>query len=1420
MDHNAPNYDHTFQLYYNSIHYGGGGGPQELQDPQLADMGGMYFSDASAVIYPPVAYGNEGIMDDSGFYMHQQQQSWDPHAPQHHARRHGAAPPILQPHNPTATTTAPLKATAPGSFYLMGELEPRIFGYPVSALAYDSAYSAMYIASTTQTMSSTRWRSHRASMLVTHSTLDGMLYSSVAGHPEASPSTLAATYQCMYGISKTVPLPPSRQHVPSHAYRPPYGSSSVETASTLLNTNTTRGGAEIQQGHIGINSLLPLKGYVASISPSAVRIHSHGGLQLHDHDLEGMICGTIHPHSNQDIPTHISVGGIPLGDSSPNKRNKHEVHCMDIWQGLRVVSSRAFKDSYSSSQQPQPQEMGVTAMGTSQERGCVVAGCSDGYIRVLDGSLREIASIKSHSGGVSSVAVSDDGHLIATTGYGSRMASKGTSFLYAFPDPTVFIYDIRYLGRGGVPHPFAGLRGAPQFLSFLPDIDRLASNRLLVGSGQAGGGLQILTPFEAQNETSTSFLLLPLDQGEAISAIVRSEGDMAFGTTSGRVLQYRMAGYDTSSGTKSAMSSSSPTRGVFVPGSGKTSNRNNLLQSNRPATSSLTSHRKTEKLPLEMPSFLPPIPALSLDPILLQGNDPNLRNGPTDKIKALFTTYILQANPTVTFIGNTPEEAMSTFGPIGERPIVATSRRTVATRFINEATASDGDYGVTVPTSKLEVDLLARHEPVPRKYNSKMPLEVILNPNKLLHTPSLSSLCYEDGLNRRTQKKGKRGIGMVRVCSLCSIVYHRLLPRSLLQLSLTRICFCKSGGGDLQEQEVPNRYRLQLRPTYKSSGAFDPGEYNNSGLYPGWDYAPTMPNAFAPPVLLLLYFVPEVRNAILAAQCNEKLFSTRLYEKALSPELGFVFHQIECLSRYGLMYPSKPNCSESLKPRMGAFVPSNFLTALSTMPEAEQLQILDESPAAVDLPRRPEAFYRFLAYHLDKELSKNSDAKLMDSLLGIDFVSINQFITGSSPSAHSSTRALAVDLAYGNFVRGEEKSTIRFGEVLQHALCRETRLRAWSQKSKAYETIVQRKIATSLPKLLTLACSCAGRKEEDGLWVWRTDDGVGHWLPEVVEVEIEANGNIVVRELQCNMEDGTETWTVFGGKATLPESISTIVASSSSASTRKYQYRLDAVLSFVQDELGDKPASGEVGEHVGHHVLHARVPKQYKKRAMQWQQEEASKLASTTPDPAKLVLTANTDPEVFRKRAGSISSQIAAVEEEKEDSSQDWVLFNGFVVSKTHVEDAKAFHVAFKEPCLVLYRAVEDNDKQAKKPDVVCKIPLQVMNARSLAGSSSNNNKTPATFTSDTAFEEGTLLAFDAEFVSVQDEEAILTETGSKITLRETRHALARISVLECKKRTVVVDDHVLPRERVVDFLVRVPLLRSRIKEINIIVSS
>jgi hypothetical protein len=716
FNNNNPGYEYepSGQGYYNAGYYGEGG-PQSMYEGGGGEQ--AYYQEGGAGVYAP-GYGAEAT-DPS--YQNQQ-----------YGYSQGAAWNQQPQGSNEWSPEVAAKPTKPGSYYLHNEFAPQVFGFPVSALAFDPAYEAMYIASTTQSLSSTRWRSNRDSMLATHSTLDGSLYSSVAGHPEAASSTLQAVYECMYGIPKTVPMPPGRHHIPPHAYRPPFGSSEVETSMSSI-----MGG---KHGHIGINSMLPLGGYAASVSPAAVRLHAHGGLQVHDHEIEGMLSGTIHPHSDQGGATHISVGGIPCGGT---KFKENEIHCMDLWQGLRVVSSRSFKDRYT-------KKVAVTTMATSHDRGSIVAGCSDGYIRVLDGSLRELATIKSHKGGVSSLAISPDGNLIATTGYSSRaVKGKETSVLYALPDPTVLVYDIRYLGRGGISHPFAGVRGSPHHVAFVPDIENLASNRLVVGSGQSGGGLQIIVPFEAQNEKSTSFFLPQLEQSESISAMTQSEDDLALGTSAGRVLRYKLTGYS-----KTKHKSPSSNSGAFVPSGSNSPSRSSSFKGSRPA--------KKEKRPLETPPFVPPLPAVSMDPkLLLPGADPGMRNGADEKIKSLFAAYILQADPKLSTIGNSVEEAMSSFGSLAGNTIVPNGRRTVAANFINEAAPAEGDCILTIPTSKLELNLLSDHNPVSKRYRGKKVKETRPNPNKLLYNSKLSSICYEGGMKGRRKLKGHKSSGSV-----------------------------------------------------------------------------------------------------------------------------------------------------------------------------------------------------------------------------------------------------------------------------------------------------------------------------------------------------------------------------------------------------------------------------------------------------------------------------------------------------------------------------------------------------------------------------------------------------------------------------------------------------------------------------------
>jgi hypothetical protein len=447
---------------------------------------------------------------------------------------------------------------------------------PITCLAYDEMYDALYASVPSQSLQPRRaFREHRASMLLALTSSSGevnhgvsgdaggmVLYSSVAGHPEAPTSVLNAAYHAMYGVGSlpdsnntgaaktpasaivTSSAAASRRpfHVPSHAYRPPYGN--VQDV-VHVPYHTPK-----KPFQMGITALMGLHGYCTSVSPSAVRLHQLGGFLEADHQIAGMLCGaTLSPSlsttrgsddAGSPVPSHLAVGGLALAQQQPESASPHttrqhqqqraqHVWCLDIWEGLRPVASYGIYESLRTRNHVQS-DVAVTAMasvGSSSScgggGGGIVAGCSDGFLRVLDPRMRELVGrIKSHAGGVVCVATSTEdrsgtgGTLIATTGYGSTRSSAAgiggtSSSLYGFPDPSVLVYDIRYvrtldprifallplpltkvarllvvsatiqqLGRGGVPHPFGGMRGGPRFVSFLPNVEGLPANRMVI----------------------------------------------------------------------------------------------------------------------------------------------------------------------------------------------------------------------------------------------------------------------------------------------------------------------------------------------------------------------------------------------------------------------------------------------------------------------------------------------------------------------------------------------------------------------------------------------------------------------------------------------------------------------------------------------------------------------------------------------------------------------------------------------------------------------------------------------------------------------------------------------------------------------------------------------------------------------------
>lgn len=501
---------------------------------------------------------------------------------------------------------------------------------------------------------------------------------------------------------------------------------------------------------------------------------------------------------------------------------------------------------------------------------------------------------------------------------------------------------------------------------------------------------------------------------------------------------------------------------------------------------------------------------------------------------------------------------------------------------------------------------------------------------------------------------------------------------------------------------LPERYRLTQRPTYlKTMTAHEHSKYNDTGLWPGWDYSQSMPSAHVPAVVMMLYFVAEAKSALLQAQADSKLFSSKTIEQAppLSTELGMLFHQIDSLSENGLVY-----AGDGLQPCVSAFVPTNFLTTFTTLQEAEQLALLDDNPAVVDKARRPEAFYRFLLYHLDKEFAKasNGETQPFDSVHGISFLSAHEFVTGKGPQSVSSTRAMTVDLSYEPFTDKSRKDVVpkpRFAQVLLHALCKETYLSAWCKATQAYESVVQRRHATSLPKVLCLSCGCAGKKQDEGLIVWRTED-YGHWLPEVIEIEVDGNGGVVVRQEE-DLTEEQKRWVDFRSKS----KITRPTRGKKSQSKQKRRYQLQSVLSFIPSNDSAATASVSMDEDSaeraqvnGHHVLHVRVTNEQKQNVLKAQLDRAKSFSAALSGieaPASsdhlptMTIASRTKPSTIQDRIRLAKDKVGGAMSNNDE--MDWVLFNGFVVSSTEISDARAFHVGFKEPCLATFHAIDDS---------------------------------------------------------------------------------------------------------------------------------
>ncbi|KAG8714993.1 poly(A)-specific ribonuclease [Ceratobasidium sp. 423] len=147
-----------------------------------------------------------------------------------------------------------------------------------------------------------------------------------------------------------------------------------------------------------------------------------------------------------------------------------------------------------------------------------------------------------------------------------------------------------------------------------------------------------------------------------------------------------------------------------------------------------------------------------------------------------------------------------------------------------------------------------------------------------------------------------------------------------------------------------------------------------------------------------------------------------------------------------------------------------------------------------------------------------------------------------------------------------------------------------------------------------------------------------------------------------------------------------------------------------------------------------------------------------------------------------------------------WYLFNDFVVQSVTEAEALSFVGTWKTPC-VLYLERTDNASTLDFSMLPMKMdPAILCNVDNISWRMNKAKLAHEPLTADELPTPGTLVAIDAEFVSLQKEENEMRSDGTKKVIRPSQLCLARVSVLREDGRAFI-DDYIHTSDTIVDYL-------------------
>ncbi|XP_060522024.1 PAN2-PAN3 deadenylation complex catalytic subunit PAN2 [Cylas formicarius] len=610
---------------------------------------------------------------------------------------------------------------------------------------------------------------------------------------------------------------------------------------------------------------------------------------------------------------------------------------------------------------------------------------------------------------------------------------------------------------------------------------------------------------------------------------------------------------------------------------------------------------------------------------------------------------------------------------------------------------------------------------------------------------------------------------------------------------------------------IPKRYRkIDVKYNKMGSEDFQFDSYNKTGLA---GLEATLPNSYCNAVIQVLYYIEPLRAALLSHLCEK--------EFCLSCELGFLFHML------------------SHSPQNQPCQPGNFLRAFRTVPEASALGLIlsdlhPEAKQKIDLGALVQSWSRFMLHQMHVELNETrkhkeeAKAKLSKPFIykEIDFPLISKEKVNRQDKKHTATEinnemeeekreeVSDISVIFGakqtnsncclkctNEIQKEsvllscnlvyptnepERDEWSFCDILKRSLCPQQTTPAWCDKCSRFTPTSHSKIIQSLPKVL---CLNTGLHSQQHKQFWQTQ------MDKVVAKLSDIGKNTTPSTTPTNTPSSKPCR--YGDHCSRPgcrfrhsfDNTPPLVPSNNPYCSNNWlPHKIKMSLKAAELNIAKVPAptEGATEDAPGKRNSNsfAGDSKTYELTAVVCHIDDQS-----SPDKRNLVALIKVPDSYLRN---------------KEHNDNKWYLFNDFNISPVPAQEAVWFSLDWKTPCVLYYSCTDLADYKSEITHPLSREVFTEDNCIARSGGTRGITFTP--LHDNEVLKSGDLVAMDAEFVTLNQEEAELRSDGKMSTVKPSQMSVARITCIRGHgtfEGTPFIDDYISTQEQVVDYLTK-----------------